>query len=361
MLLAWGFAACSKPQVTHIIRKDIIETVYASGKIMSSDEFTLVAFTNGTIRQKLAKEGDTVRKGQLLYIVEHDAIAKKYDAALTNYRNSEVNLSSASPLLNDLRLAVENMRLKLKNDSLTYIRLKNLWESGIGTKNNLDNAAINYEMSINLKNSAIDKYTAALHDAQLAMSNAGSQLQSSRKELDDYLIQADRYGVVYQTMKEAGEGVRAGESVALIGAAAGRIIRLAVDQEDVNKVRKGQSVVLRTDLTGGTIYQAIITRIYPTMNEADQTFRVDAEFNGASPHPFIHCSVEANIIIQTKPSAQVLQRTAMADDDSVYILENGKEKKLAVQTGVITTDYIEIVSGLDEKTTVLIKAKPTAK
>lgn len=320
-------SACTRPQQVHLFKKDIVETVYASGKITSADEYSLFAFSSGAIRRKLVKDGDTVRKGQLIYIVEHDAAGKKYEAAITNYRHSAVNLFETSPLLNDLRLAVQNAEIKLTNDSLTYFRWKNLWEDGIGTRSNLDNAWSNFQMSINLRKSAAEKLASALHDAQLAMSNAGSQLESSRKELNDYLISSDRDGVVYQTLKEAGEGVRAGEPVALIGTVGQRIIRLAVDQEDINKVHPGQKVVLKTDLTGAVVFEARITKMYPTMNEADQTFRADAEFTGDKPPPFIHSSVEANIIIRVRPAARVLQRTAMADDDSVWVLIKGKEKK----------------------------------
>jgi len=360
-ICASTLSACTRPQQVHLFKKDIVETVYASGKIISADEYSLFAFSSGAIRQKLVKDGDTVRKGQLIYIVEHDAADKKYEAAMTNYRHSAINLSETSPLLNDLRLAVKNAEIKLSNDSLTYFRWKELWDGGIGTRSNLDNVYANYQMSINLKNSAAEKYTSALHDAQLAMSNAGSQLQSSRKELNDYLISSDRDGVVYETLKEAGEGVRAGEPVALIGTVSQRIIRLAVDQEDVGKVRPGQRVVLKTDLTGGTVYEAKVTKLYPTMNEADQTFRVDAEFTGNIPQSFIHSSVEANIIIQVRPAARVLQRTAMADDDSVWILDKGKEKKVAVRTGIASPEYVEILEGLDENATVLLKTKTTGK
>jgi multidrug efflux pump subunit AcrA (membrane-fusion protein) len=352
---------CTRQHTVRLLKKDIVETVYASGKITSSDEYSLFAFTSGAIRQKLVKDGDTVQKGQLLFIIEHDAADKKYEAALANYRHTQTNLSKNSPLLADLRLSLYNASIKLTNDSLTYFRWKNLWDGGIGNRSNLDNAYMTYQVAINLKNSAAEKYNSALQDAELALSNAGSQLHSSRKELNDYLICADRDGVVYQTLKEAGEGVRAGEAIALIGAASQRIIRLAVDQEDVNKVKIGQKVVLRTDVTGSIVYEARIIRLYPTMSEADQTFRVDAEFSGEAPRPFIHSSVEANIIIQVRPAATVLPRVAMVDDDSVWLLDNGKERKVAVRTGVTSPEYVEIIGGLQDDAKVLLTAKSNGK
>ncbi|MBN9385554.1 MAG: HlyD family efflux transporter periplasmic adaptor subunit [Chitinophagaceae bacterium] len=349
--------SCHKAPQVHLQQKDIIETVYASGKIVSEDEYSLYALSNGAILKKTVKDGDMVRRGQVLYIVQNEAVTAKYQAALDNYQNTELNLSGSSPLLRDLQLSLQNMEIRLKNDSLTYHRWKTLWEQGIGTRSNLDNAYTSYQISVNQQKSAAEKYYSTLHDLQVTHSNARSQVQAARKELSDYFIMADRDGVVWQTYKEAGEGLRANEVVALIGDSSRRIIRLAVDQEDISRIKRGQRVVLKTDLSGDTVYEARITHIYPAMNESDQTFRVDAVFQGKMPPVYIHSSVEANIIVAAKPGANVLLREALASDDSVWVLEKGKEKKVAVTTGLSTLDYVEILDGINAKTLVLLKSK----
>lgn len=357
LAIAGMLASCKKPEKIRLQRKDIIETVYASGKIVSDNEYSLFALSNGTILKKTVKDGDRVRKGQILYMVQNEAVTAKYQAAMDNYRNSELNLSDRSPLLRDLQLSLQNAEIRLKNDSLTYHRWKSLWDQGIGTRSNLDNAYTNYQISANQQKSAAEKYYSTLHDLQVNNSNAKSQAEAARKELNDYFIMADRDGVVWQTFKEAGESVRANEVVALIGDSSRRIIRLAVDQEDISRIRMGQRVVLKTDLSGDTVYEARATQIYPSMNEADQTFRVDAIFQGKMPPAYIHSSVEANIIVAARQGASVLRRDALAGEDSVWVLEKGKEKKIAVITGLSTLDYVEILSGIDEKTLVLLKNK----
>lgn len=355
--VAWMLASCKKTEKIRLQRKDIIETVYASGKIISDNEYSLFALSNGAILKKTVKDGDRVRKGQILYLVQNEAVTAKYQAAMDNYRNSELNLTDRSPLLRDLQLSLQNAEIRLKNDSLTYLRWKSLWEQGIGTRSNLDNVYTNYRISANQQKSAAEKYYYTLHDLQVNNSNAKSQVQAARKELNDYFIMADRDGVVWQTFKEAGEGVRANEVVALIGDSSRRIIRLAVDQEDISRIRPGQRVLLKTDMSGDSVFEANITHIYPAMNESDQTFRVDAVFREKMPPAYIHSSVEANIIVAARPGASVLRREALAGEDSVWILEKGKEKKIAVVTGLSTLDYVEILSGIDEKTPVLLKNK----
>ena len=353
-IITMQWAACDKMPVIYPQRKSIIETVYASGKIISGNEFKLAALCNGTIIKKMVGDGDSVQKGQLLYVVSNEAATEKYNAALKNYRNISANLSDVSPVLKDLKLSVQNAAMKCVNDSSTYFRYKNLWAQEIGTKSNLDNVYHNYQVSLNQKVIAEQKYNQALNDLRVLQSNAYSQVMDAGKYLQEYFIRSDRDGIVYQTFKEAGETVRTNEEVALIGEPGNQVIRLAVDQQDISKIRVGQRVLVQTDVTGSGIFDAEVSKIYSIMNEQDQTFRVDAVFTSQHASRFIHTSIEANIIVQHKVNALVLPRTALAGSDSVWVRGEAKKKKAKIQTGISTLEYVEITAGIDEKTPVLI-------
>lgn len=344
--------ACGRHAVTHAQPKDLIETVYASGKLVPERESSLASQCNGSIAQKFVQDGDRVRKGQLLYSLSSEDALSKVDAAAESYRIAGDNLSAASPPLADLRLALDNAKVRLTNDSLIYQRWNALWTQHIGTRNNLDNVYSQYQLSLNEKRSAEQKYLNALNDLRLTRSNSGSQLSAARKDLDDHFIRSDRDGVVYQTFKEAGESVRQNETVVLIGEQGPPLLWLAVDQLDIEKIKTGQQVLLQIDATGDKIYEATVTRIFPVMNETDQTFRVEARFTGTLPPAFMHSSVEANIVVQRRQNVLVLPRLCLAGKDSVWVYDRGKPVKIPVRTGLSTMDLVEIVSGIDEKTPV---------
>jgi multidrug efflux pump subunit AcrA (membrane-fusion protein) len=78
LLILFG---CKSSSTIHPVKKDIVETVYASGKIMADSEYTIYALNPGTVIKKLAKEGDSVKKGQILYTINNTAPAAKVDAA----------------------------------------------------------------------------------------------------------------------------------------------------------------------------------------------------------------------------------------------------------------------------------------
>lgn len=338
-------------------RMAMIETVYASGKIISADEYRLSASGTGTVIKKLINDGDSVRKGQVLYIISNEAIEDRYKAALQTYETINYNLSTSSPVLGDLELALHNAKLQYSNDSSVYARYQNLWAENIGTQHNLDNVRVKYQASANLVKSAEEKYAATVNDLRVSRSNAQSVVTSIRKEMDDHTIRSDRDGVVYQTFKEAGETVSINEPVALIGASSNQLIRMAVDQQDIDKIRLSQKVLIQLDVTGKKVFEAVVSAIFPVMNEQDQTFRVDAIFQSHDIPRFIHNPIEANIIIRQKDHALVVPRDALQAGDSIWILVNGKRQKRKVGTGISSLEYIEVTGGLDEKTEILLNIK----
>jgi multidrug efflux pump subunit AcrA (membrane-fusion protein) len=352
-ILLIGLTSCKDESTVQPQRKNIIETVYASGSIIPLNEYTSFALANGIVIEKRATDGDIVSKGDIIYVILNEAQSARYSAAQQAYSIASGNLAEGSPILSELRLAVQSAAAKFKTDSAQYVRYRNLLDSGIITRSQFDDVSAGYTISQNQKRAAEERYASTVRELRLGLSNAQSQLAAARSDLDNYFIRAEQSGVVFQLLKDVGEAVRAGEQVALFGEAKERLIKLAVDQQDIDRIRIGQQVLLKTDLTGNKIYEAKVIKLYPVMNPADQTFRVDAEFVSAPPSQYIYSSVEANIVIQKKDNALVIPRRLLLPGDSVIVRAEGEAKRVAVKTGIVTLDDAEIISGINEKTEVV--------
>lgn len=350
VVAAAALAGCRNGDLQYPVQKDIVETVYASGKIMADSEYTVYALSPGIITAKLVREGDLIRRGSLLYAIRNTGPAARSAAADEALNYARGNLAADSRVLNDLKIARRNADLRFLNDSVNYARYRNLWVQNIGTRSNLDNLQTQYELSLNERRSAREKYFATVNDLKLALRNAKSQSVNARADLDNYSIRAEGPGMVYQTLKESGEAVKANEAVALIGKANSRIMRLEVDQQDVDRIRIGQTVLLKTDVSGDRIYKAAVDRIYPVMNEADQTFRVDAVFTDTGLQSFIHSSVEANIVTSKKRNCLVIPVTYLLAGDSVITKASSGKKTVAVKIGIRTLDEVEIIAGITRQT-----------
>jgi len=176
-------AACTHINTIHPQKKNIVETVYASGKILADSEYNVFSINNGTIVKKLVKDGDVVIKGQPLFVIDYSAAAARLDAAQSNLNNVQNNASGSSPVLNDLKIAMDDAAAKAANDSAQYFRLKNLWQQNIGTQNALDNAYTAYQVSLNAKKSAHQKYISTLNDLNVSVQSARSQVVSAQTDL----------------------------------------------------------------------------------------------------------------------------------------------------------------------------------
>ena len=354
LLLLLFIYGCAEVNVVHPKRRNIVSAVYASGEIVPENEHWLSSARSGILLKKYVREGDTIKRGTLLYVIGDETSQKSLDAAVANDNLSAYNLSSNSPIISELRLGVTNATVKLLNDSANFMRWKNLWNHQIGTKNNLDNAYTQYSISENEKKSAEQRFAMKLNELRLAKKAAETQLAEARKRYSDGYIFSDLDGVVYETQKEEGELVSVNEKLLLLGDAADRTIKLFVDQQDIARIKPGQKVLLQADATGSTVFEATVSFIFPSMNKSDQTFEIEAKFDSRLPYAFIHSPVEANIIVEQKNDALVLPRDVLAGKDSIWIQVNKNQRKIAIRTGIMSFDDIEVISGVDENTAVLV-------
>ena len=354
LLFALLICSCSDVRTVSPVRKNIVTTVYASGEIVPENEHWISSEKSGTLLKKCVKEGDTVKTGQVLYVIRDESAEAKIDAATANYILSSLNVSENSPVLADIKLEMSAADTKFANDSANYHRWKNLWEHGIGTKSNLDNAYTQYSISLNEKKIATQRYISRLGELNVSKKMAQSQLSNTKKEFADGFIVSDQPGIVYETLKDGGENVAFYEKLLLIGNSADRIIKLYVDQQDISTIKPGQKVLVRADQSPDEVYEARITFIYPSMNRNDQTFCIEAKFEQHPPYAFIHTPVEANIVIDERRDVLVIPKEVLAGKDSLWIKDNKRYRKVFIKTGAASFDYVEVLSGVNENNAVIL-------
>jgi HlyD family secretion protein len=163
-------------------------------------------------------------------------------------------------------------------------------------------------------------------------------------------------GVVYDTYKDLGEAVRRNEMVALIGEKGSKILELSVDQSDIGKIKLGQEVVVKMDVTGSKVFHAKVAKIYPTMNQNDQSFKVEAEFSEDYDIGFVHASIEANIIIAKKDNALLIPKNVLQANDEVEVKSTGMNKKVKIKRGIENLEFVEVAEGLTEADEVVVPA-----
>ncbi len=348
------FSCRNKQETTRPHYRSLTESVYASGNILPDNEYTLYALADGYLTKSFVNEGDTIQAGQVLFSLESDQQTIRVGNARTLYETARANASSESPVLAELEASLQSARAKMQQDSINYIRYKNLWESKATSQIEYDRAVLTHRTSVNEYRSLQSRYQKTRTQLQADLSNARSQYQLNAVEAGNYQLTSRISGRVYEVYKETGELVRRGEAVALIGDQQKVYIRLNVDELDVDKVKPGQSILVKLDSYPDKVWKAVVSKIYPMLNTRDRTFRVDAHFEEVLPPRYSGLTAEANILVRQNPKALTIPKSFLVGKDSVTIEQDGETRKIHIRKGVENMEHVEVLQGIDTGT-VLVK------
>jgi RND family efflux transporter MFP subunit len=331
----------SKQEKTKPLQEKITESVYASGIIKSNNQYNVFSKVNGVIAEILVKEGDVVKKGDVIMkLVNTNAQLNTENAALSvDYTAANNNAEK----LHELQIASTLAKSKTTEDDLLQQRQQNLWNENIGTKNDLEQRQLAYKNSVTAYETAKLRYTQLQKQINFQEKQSQNNLQIAYAIKNDYTIKTDADGRVYNIVMKQGEMVNTLSPVAIIGNADDFMMELQVDEFDINRIKTGQNIVLSMDSYKGQVFEATVTKIDPIMNDRSKSFTVEAEFikQPATLYPNLTC--EANIVIQQKEKAITIPRSYLLAGDSVWVEKNKKRK---VIVGLKDYQKVEIISGI---------------
>lgn len=335
------FACQNKVQKIKPTLGPISESIYASGIIKSENQYEVYSTVNGIIDSIYVSEGNSIDNGNIILSISSKVPRlNEENAELTaTYSDMNVNLGK----LKEAKLLIDLSQNKMKNDSLMYFRQKNLWQQEIGTKAELEQKELSYQNSKSSYYSSVVRYNDLKRQLNFNASQSKKNLLISKKIVDDYWLKSEMNGIVYSLNKKKGEIVNTQTPLAVIGDAKKFVLELQVDEYDIFKIHNGLSVKVTLDSYKGKVFEAILTKINPLMNERTRTFLVEAKFLRPPSKLYPNISFEANIILATKNKALLLPRNYVLND-SIVFKSNGE--RVVVKTGLKDYKKIEIISGI---------------
>lgn len=356
LFFAFCLLGCqSKKEDTRPIIKPLMEAVYASGFVVANNEYQVTAQVDGYLSHILVKEGDEIKRGQPLFVIESNQQNARAVMAREAYELARKNYQEGSPILAELEAAIASSKTKLNFDSVNYSRYKNLLQQRATSQIEVDRMRLAFENAKNelkLQQSRLSKTRSQL---RLEWENAQQQLSITNEETGRYSVKSEIDGRLFSTTKEENELVRRGEVIAVAGDAREFFLRLSVDEMDVKKIAVDQQVIVKIDAFGDKLFKARVSHIYPFINTREQAIRVDASLLQVDEKLYSGMAVEANIVIQEKKEAMVIPKKYMMEGDSVKIERDGEEIKVKVITGMKTLDEVEILSGMNSNDRLKLK------
>lgn len=356
-----------------VSKSQIVEKVSATGKIQPEVEVKLSSEVSGEIIALPIKEGQQVKKGDLLVKINPDIIQSMLNRSEATYQNIKASLSQAEATL--------------KEAEANYKRNESLFSKGVISKAEWDRSIAAYETS-----------KAAKKSAYYSVKSAAASVNEAKDNLGRTTIYAPMDGTISLLNVELGERVvgtqqMAGTELLRVANLNDMEVEVDVNENEIVKVNVGDSAVVEVDAYLKKSFKGLVTAISnasATNLSADQVTNFEVKIkilkssyagllegkslNYAPFRPGMTATVD--IITETKSDAVTVPISAIVvktdtvstkisytkekviTSDELFecvFVKNGNEAKLRViETGIQDDSNIEVLSGLKDQDTVII-------
>ncbi|MFT6211247.1 MAG: HlyD family secretion protein, partial [Bacteroidia bacterium] len=191
-----GGEAATKVAVEEVIKRNIVETVSASGKIQSESEVIISPDVSGEIMELPVKEGDKVIEGQLLVKIDPDIQQSNVERLEAALNTSKANLANAQS-----RLAQSDARLV--NSTANFQRIKKLYQDKVVAQSEFDATTSEFEVA----KSDAEASRQSVKASRFQVKSAQAGLKEAQKSLTRTEIYSPVNGTISKLNFEKGERV----------------------------------------------------------------------------------------------------------------------------------------------------------
>lgn len=295
----WGGreAAAIPVKGEKVTRGDMSAYIETYSRLEAERRVSVLARTTGLVEELAAEEGDPVRQGQVMVRLNKDELSLKWRQAKEAAADASTN----------------------------YDRIEALYERSMVSQSEYDAARLR-----------LDNATISLEEAQLNLAYAD--------------ISAPIAGVVTQRLVEMGDLVRGNQEVFVIADLSPLLVKIFAPEQHIFHLHPGQEATIAAEALPDTSFRGRIRMISPEVDPASGTVKVTLEVaSGGVLKPGMFATVR--IITERRPQTLSIPKKALileTDADDVFLIDDGKVRRVAVELGFAEGDQVEVVSGLKE-------------
>jgi membrane fusion protein (multidrug efflux system) len=308
--------------VSDVERRDVIDSIRATGQLTAKAEATIAAQVDGQITEIPVREGHAVEAGEVLLIIDPER--RELELA-----NAEAQLAEAKA---ELAVASRN-----------YQRTQRLSRGNAASEARLDE----------------DRTRESLRRS--ARAGAEARLGLARRALEDSTVRAPFSGLIARRHVSVGEYLTAGTALFDLVALDPIEVEFTLAEIDSSKVALGHPVEISIAPYPDETFAATVSMISPTIDPRTRTLRVKAELPNPDGRlrPGLFAQTDLGVSeprrVLAVPEDAVVQR---ADGAVVFrVGESERVERVHVVTGVIREGWIEIRSGLQRADVVVVRGQ----
>lgn len=388
-----------------VVREDLSTVISGTGQIKPKTFVVLGATSMGRITHLLVKEGDHVKKGQLVATVEDVTQEAQVDGQKAAIAAAKTDILSYVAAEKTAAANVEHAQADLEQKKLDWNRAQALYKDGIMAKQDYDAKKAAYDTDV----ASLDQAVAGLNQAKAQtdsarghLGTAEATLQANQNALDLTQAIAPFDGIVTDEPVREGEtvveGIQNTQGSTFMTLADMSVVtaEVKVDETDIVNVQLGQPADVTVDAIPGKVFKGTVTLVgdqallrstgiatsqSTTGTEEAKDFKVVVTLTAPSDELRPGLSCTAKITTAHKPNVLSLPIQALTMHDpatdnaktsggvqaattdgnapksnpvqGVFVVNKDAHGKLRskfvpVTTGITGATNIEVLSGLDD-------------
>ncbi|MGA7837487.1 MAG: efflux RND transporter periplasmic adaptor subunit [Ignavibacteriaceae bacterium] len=349
-------------QVEKVMKRNITQTVSATGTINPEFKVIITPEVSGEIVSLPVKEGQMVKKGDLLLKIRQDAY-------LAQVQQSEANLANAKATLAMRKADLDRL-------AADYNRIKEMYAKKLSSDSELETSR-----------SAYLSAKAAYEGAQANVSQTEAGLKVQHDNLRKTTIYSPMEGVITQLNMELGErvlgsGFSQGTNIMTVSDLNNIEAVVDVDENDVVLISVGDTARVKVDAFGDREFRGLVKQIGNSAQSTgtgtqDQVVNFEVKIKLIDTDPNLRPGMSCNAKIETarikdvlsvpiqsvtarteggnmmgagnKPEeegAPVKKKESSKPQELVFAVKDGKAKTINVTTGISDDNYIQVKTGL---------------
>jgi HlyD family secretion protein len=409
ILVAIGIHQANKGVVTvqtgRAQREDLSSIVSASGEIKPKTYVNIGANAFGKITHLYVREGDRVRKGQLLAQLENVQSSADVAATKASLEASRTDAVAANANLNTAKADLDRAKADFERARLDWDRAEGLFKAGVISKADYDTRKATWqtaEAGVAQAQARVAQANAQTESAERHIAQTDATLTRASDVLQKTVYVAPYAGVITNLPVREGEtvviGIQNAPGSTLMTLADMSVItaEVKVDETDIVNVQLGQAAEVAIDAIPKKVFRAIVTeignnaivrstgvatsqsvsasqeakdfKVVVTLQDPPEDLRpglsttakiTTATRSNAVAIPIQALTIRRQADLQASTEKGSVQAAAPQNDASkikknndelqgVFVVRGKKAEFVPVQTGITGTTDIEVLSGLKE-------------
>lgn len=331
-------------------KKELVAKVEGTGEIKPRKNVEISADISGKIVKIGVKEGDRVRKGQFLLLIDPEGYKADLESAKASLEATRAELIQAEA------------NYKMKKEA--FERAKELFSKGVISKEEYSQAEANYKSAL----SALKALKYRIKQNQAAVKSAEERLKKT-------VITAPVDGVVTSLNVEEGEvaiiGTMNNPGTVLLTVADLSVMEAEVwvDETDIVRVKPGEKAVVTVDALPDVKFEGVVTEVGNSAQsssglastEQAKEYKVVVLIEGdvSQLKPGLTATAEIEVarkkdVLTVPISSIVVRKREGKEKEGIFVVKNETAHFVPIKKGIMGEMEIEVREGLKEGDEVIV-------